>query len=41
MSKAEICSLRVLGSDNGVARIVGFMDFREEIESGSNLTLHR
>ena len=27
---------RVLGRDNGMARIVGFMDFGEELESGGS-----
>ena len=25
---------RVMGSNNGVARVIGFVDFREEIEVG-------
>ena len=31
----NILSNRVIGNDNGAARVVGFMGFRVEVESGS------
>ena len=30
----NLLSERVMGSDNGAARVIGFMDFREEVEGG-------